>query len=134
MINVPYQVVYQFVGFLSPINIPGYTQSCDQPCLVSTVNGNSTLPVKFQLKDANGQLVQPSSLPVWLMPQRGGAITAPLDASAFSAQPPSGASFKQNGNHYAYNWKTTGFTPGYYWRIGVTLDDGQTYYVIIRLR
>ena len=29
---------------------------------------------------------------------------------------------------------TTGVTPGYYYRIGTTLDDGQTYYVIVGLR
>ena len=35
---------------------------------------------------------------------------------------------------YVFNWSTKGLTPGYYYRIGVKLDDGQTYYVNIGLR
>jgi hypothetical protein len=33
---------------------------------------------------------------------------------------------------YIYNWKTG--TGGNYWRVGVSLDDAQTYYVNIGLR
>jgi hypothetical protein len=35
---------------------------------------------------------------------------------------------------YIYNWSTKGSTIGYYYRIGVILDDGQTYTVDIGLR
>ena len=35
---------------------------------------------------------------------------------------------------YQYNWKTRGFASGFYWRIGVALDDGQTYFVYIGLK
>jgi large repetitive protein len=34
---------------------------------------------------------------------------------------------------FLYNWSTYGFATGDYWRIGVTLEDGQTYYVNIGL-
>ena len=37
-------------------------------------------------------------------------------------------------SHYHYNWSTKGFATGYFWRIGVAFDDGQTYYVNIALR
>ena len=35
---------------------------------------------------------------------------------------------------YIYNWGTKGQAIGNYRRIGVTLDDGQTYFVNIGLR
>ena len=40
--------------------------------------------------------------------------------------------YDATAQQYIYNWKTG--TGGNYWRIGVTLDDGQTYYVNIGLR
>ena len=39
-----------------------------------------------------------------------------------------------NGTQYHYNWKTEKSQAGYYWRVGVALDDGKTYYVNIALR
>ncbi|MDX6295697.1 MAG: hypothetical protein QOH50_4772, partial [Kribbellaceae bacterium] len=44
----------------------------------------------------------------------------------------SGSTYRSDGQQYIYNWKTG--TGGYYYRIGVTLDDGQSYYVNIGLR
>jgi len=35
---------------------------------------------------------------------------------------------------YQYNWATPKSGAGYYWLIGVKLDDGQTYKVYISLR
>ena len=132
--SISYRVIYRFDGFSSPINIPGYTNACGSPCLFYSANGNSTIPVKFQLKDANGKVVKSTSLPIWLVPQKGGVITAPLNASIFTAQSASQEKFEKEDNQYQFNWKTKGFTPVYYWRIGVKLDDGQIYYVIIKLR
>jgi hypothetical protein len=131
---VTYSVIYRFEGFLPPINIPAHTGTCASPCPVYFVNGNGTIPVKFQLKDANGNVVQSVSLPQWLIPQRGGVLAVPLDPSVFTTQAPSGETINKAGQQYHYNWKTKGLTRGYYWRIGVKLDDGQTYYVIVGLR
>ena len=39
-----------------------------------------------------------------------------------------------DGTQYQYNWKTEKTQAGSYWRVGVALDDGQTYYVNIALR
>ena len=55
--------------------------------------------------------------------------------SVYSASTDSGSDFRYDATaqQYIYNWKTPN-TGGNYWRIGVTLDDGQTYYVNIGLR
>jgi Tol biopolymer transport system component len=130
--SVSYNVIYQFDGFLPPINDTAH-QTCSG-CSTSIFKGNSTVPVKFQLKDANGNIVQTGSLPLWVTPQQGGVITAAVDESLYSDPVASGVTFDLKGNHYAYNWKTKSYATGYYWRIGVKLDDGQVYYVNIGLR
>jgi len=90
---------------------------------------------KLKLKDANGNIVQSTSLPVWITPQQGNPTSAPIDESIFTDPATSGTNYQWDGSSkYTYNWGTQGFTTRYYWRIGVTLDDGMTYYVIIGLR
>jgi hypothetical protein len=127
-------VIYRFDGFLQPINDTGHTQTCGSPCTVSIFKGGSTVPVKFQLKDANGNIVQSVSLPIWITPQKGSATSSPVDESLYSDPATSGNNYRLDGSQYTYNWSTKGFAAGFYWRIGVTLDDGQTYYVTIGLR
>ena len=129
-----YRVIYRFDGFLQPINDTGHSQVCNAPCPVSIFKGGSTVPVKFQLKDANGNIVQSASLPVWIAPQQGSATSAPIDETIFTDPATSGNYYQWDGFKYVYNWGTQGFASGYYWRIGVTLEDGMTYYVIIGLR
>jgi CSLREA domain-containing protein len=130
-----YQVIYRFDGFLQPINDTGHSQVCSPPCPISIFKGGSTVPAKFQLKDANGNIVQSTTLPIWITPQQGNPTAAPIDESIFTDPATSGTNFQWDGSSkYIYNWGTHGFAAGYYWRIGVTLDDGMTYYVIIGLR
>jgi hypothetical protein len=59
-------------------------------------------------------------------------MSLPVDESLYSATADSGSTYRFDLTQYSYNWKTS--TGGYYYRIGVTLDDGQTYYVTIGLR
>ncbi len=133
--TVSYKAIYRFDGFLQPINDTGHTQICGSPCAVSIFKGGSTVPVKFQLKDANGNVVQSVSLPIWITPQQGSATSSPVDESLYSDPATTGTTYRLDGSGtYIYNWSTKGFASGYYWRIGVTLNDGQTYYVIIGLR
>jgi hypothetical protein len=133
--TVSYKVIYRFDGFLQPINDTGHIQTCGTPCVVSIFKGGSTIPVKFQLKDANGNIVQATSLPLWIAPLKGNATSAPVDESIYTLPATSGSNYRLEGSStYIYNWSTKGFASGYYWRIGVTLADGQTYYVIVGLR
>jgi MBG domain (YGX type) len=51
-------VVYRFDGFLQPINDTAHTLTCGSPCPMSIFKAGSTVPVKFQLKDASGAVMQ----------------------------------------------------------------------------
>ncbi len=125
-----YKVVYRWDGFLQPINDTAHQVGTS----ISIFKAGSTIPVKFQLKKADGTVVQANTAPVWFVPVKGAAMSMPVDDSAPTATADSGTTYKYDSTaqQYIYNWKTG--TGGSYWRIGVTLDDGQTYYVNIGLR
>ena len=82
----------------------------------------------------DGTVVQTTVAPTWLLPAQGGATSMPVDESVYSLASDSGQTFRYDtsGRHYQYNWKTA--KGGSFWRIGVTLDDGETHYVSIALR
>jgi hypothetical protein len=126
-----FSVIYRFDGFLQPINDTAHQVGVS----TSVFKAGSTVPVKLQLKNAGGNVVQAASLPTWITPVKGGAMSAPVDESSYPATADSGSSYKYDttAGQYQYNWKT-GNASGNYWRIGVTLDDGQTYFVNIGLR
>jgi hypothetical protein len=130
------KVIYRFDGFLQPINDTAHSQVCSSPCPMSVFKGGSTVPVKFQLKDAAGNVVQAGSLPQWVTPVNMGPTAATVDETAYNSTPTPGGSYRwdSTAQQYIYNWGTAKNQTGYWWRIGVTLDDGQTYYVTIGLR
>jgi hypothetical protein len=134
-VSTTYRVIYRFDGFLQPINDTNHTQVCGSPCVVSIFRGGSTVPVKFQLKDADGNIVQAGSLPIWVTPVRGNRTSSSVDESVYSGSTTSGSNYRWDStlSQYIFNWGTRGFAAGYYWRIGVQLDDGQTYYVNVGL-
>lgn len=126
-----YRVTYRFDGFLQPINDTAHQVGTS----TSIFKAGSTVPVKFQLRRADGSVVQASAAPVWLAPAKGGATSALVDEAAYSAPADSGSSYRWDSmaQQHIYNWKTDS-KAGNYWRIGVRLDDAQTYYVNIGLR
>jgi hypothetical protein len=123
-------VTYRFEGFLQPINDTAHQVGTS----TSIFKAGSTVPVKFQLKNAAGQVVSATTAPLWLTPVKGSSMSAPVDESVYTTSPDSGSIYRYDAaaQQYIYNWKTG--TGGNYWRIGVTFDDGQTYYVNIGLR
>jgi fibronectin type 3 domain-containing protein len=127
-----YRVVYRFDGFLQPINDTAHQVDTN----VSIFKAGSTIPAKFQLKRNDGTIVQPTSLPQWVTPAKGSPTTAPVDESSYGDQPSTSASYRwdSTAQQYIYNWGTSSGQKGFYWRLGVQLDDGQTYTVNIGLR
>lgn len=127
-----YQVIYRWDGFLQPINDTAH--QTDQS--VSVFKAGSTVPAKFQLKKADGTVVQANTPPAWLTSVKGSATTSTVDESVYTEPATSGSSYRYDSTaqQYIYNWGTAKNGAGYYWRIGVTLDDGQTYYVNIALK
>jgi hypothetical protein len=121
------------VQFLQPINGTAHNLSTNPD--VSTFKSGSTIPVKVQVKLPNGTIVHPASA-TWLTPQKGTATSQPVDETVYSDPATSGASFTwdSSGQFHQYNWGTPKTGGGFYYLIGVKLDDGQTYTVYISLR
>jgi hypothetical protein len=129
-----YKVVYGYATtlFLQPVN-----DTAHQTGLATSVfKAGQTVPMKFQLKNAAGQVVQAGSAPVWLTPVKGSSTAAAVNESAYTTTGDSAGTYRwdSTGQQYIYNWNTSSTQTGSYWRVGVTLDDGQTYYVNVGLR
>jgi hypothetical protein len=94
------------------------------------------VPAKLALKRADGQVVQANTAPKWLVPAKGSATAAVVDESLYADPSDSGTTYRWDATaqQYIYNWGTAKNAAGYYWRVGVTLDDGQTYFVNVGLR
>ena len=103
---------------------------------MSVFKAGSTVPVKFQLKDASGNPVEVAVAPVWLSPQKGGALSAAVDESIYSYPASSGTAFKYDAGsqQYVYNWSTKGLASGYWYKISVKLDDGTIRSVVLGIK
>lgn len=125
-----YRVIYRFEGFAQPINDTAHQVGVS----TSVFKAGSTVPAKFQLKNSAGTVVASSAAPIWLTPVKGSAMTAAVDESVYALSADSGSDYRYDATakQYIFNWKTG--TGGHYWRVGVRLEDGQTYYVNIGLR
>ncbi|HET8784108.1 MAG TPA: MBG domain-containing protein, partial [Candidatus Limnocylindrales bacterium] len=127
-------VTYRFDGFLQPINDTAHEQVCSDTCPISIFKAGSTIPVKFDLKRADGTTVSAGALPIFTGYVRGGTLNSPVTESVYTDLPTAGSTFTATGGHYQYNWSTKGLSAGYFYRIGVKLDDGTTYFVYIGLK
>jgi hypothetical protein len=127
-----FRVVYRFDGFLQPINDTAHQVGT----ATSMFKAGSTVPAKFQLKKADGAVVQATAAPAWLAPAKGALTTAPVDEALYTDAATGGELYRYDATaqQYIYTWGTAKTQAGYYWRIGVKLDDGQTYYVNAGLR
>ena len=130
--SVTYTVVYGFgtTLFLQPVNDTAHQTGVS----TSVFNAGQTIPMKFELRNASGQVIQAGTAPKWLTPTKGSATNAAVNESAYTASPTVGGVYALSGSQYQYNWKTEKSMAGFYWRVGVTLDDGKTYTVNIALR
>ena len=131
-VSATYRVIYRFDSFLQPINDTAH----DTGLATSIFKGGSTVPAKFQLKKADGTVVQTATPPQWLIPAKGSPTSAAVDENVYTDPASSGSTYRWDttGQQYIYNWSTKGLAIGYYHRIGVQLDDGQTYYVNVGLK
>ena len=108
-----HSVVYAFSGFLQPINDTAHQVGV----ATSIFNGGSTVPVKFEIRRADGTAVSPVSTPQWLTPVKGSPLSAAVDESAYAAPATVGDIYRVAGSQYIYNWSTKGLPTGFYYRI-----------------
>jgi len=124
---VTYRVVYRFDGFLPPINDPALVPGAAR----SVFKSGSTVPVKLQVKRADGTQVDPLTPPEWLTPEKGSATAATVNEEVWTDPATTGTQFAKTGDQWHYNWKTKGIAAGFSYRIGVKLDDGTKHYVVV---
>lgn len=125
-------VKYRFDGFLQPINDTAHQIGQD----VSVFKAGSTVPVKFQLKRADGTVVRANAEPIWSIPVKGLPMNAAIDEGVYTLAPTSGLIYRWDSidQQYIYNWSTKGLEAGYWYHISASLDDGSTYTVTVGLR
>jgi len=123
--TVAYSVKYKYSGISQPINSDGS----------SIFKLGQTIPVKFQLKDANDNTVKAASNPTiaiqYLGPNSIGTVWEPYSTGAANI----GNQFRYDdiSQQYIYNLGTKGLSTGM-WKISISLDDGTTKEVFISLR
>jgi hypothetical protein len=115
-----FAVVYNFIGFLSPISNDGS----------SVFKLGSTVPVKFQLTDANGALVSTAVAHLTVqMLSNGTPLGTPIDATA-PGSADVGNLFRFDGTQYIFNLSTKPLSTGS-WQFQAHLDDGTVHTVAL---
>ncbi|MDE2019779.1 MAG: PxKF domain-containing protein [Patescibacteria group bacterium] len=114
---------YVFGGFLAPVKADGS----------GVYERGRTLPVKFQLTDAEGRIIPDALATLELVKVSDGAVQAgeaPLSSAAGTSN-----QFRYDAlsNQYVYNLATGALAPGI-WLLEVQLDDGRQYTVEVSIR
>jgi hypothetical protein len=113
-----------FSGFLPPISRDGN----------STFKVNSTIPVKFKLRDASGVPISSAVAKIFIS-GAGEHVTNAESISLSNNAPDAGNTFRYDGvsGQYIFNLTTKDLSAGR-WLIRVLLDDGISFEVFISLR
>jgi hypothetical protein len=127
-----YKVVYKFDGFLQPINDTAHQVGTS----TSVFKAGSTIPVKFQLRDASSTVVQAGSLPLFSVSALQKCADGTVDESVSTATPDTSPTYRwdSTAQQYVYNYKSPSGASGMCQFIQATLDDGTTQSVYIGYR
>jgi len=127
--STTFRIVYGWDGVLQPINDTAHQTGVAE----SKFKTGQTIPAKFVIDDAAGNVVQQAGSPTFSRSNNLGScdLTAAPD-TAPDVTPDSGSLFKWEGGQYHFNWSTKGLTSGEY-RIFANLADGTSRYVDICL-
>jgi hypothetical protein len=122
--TVKYRVVYNYGGILQPVNVNGS----------SIFKLGSTVPMKFQLKDADGIIVNSAIVNIFLSKLNGTVAGTELEAVSISAAS-TGNQFRYStdGSQYIFNLSTKLLSTGT-WQVRIALDDGTSKFVNIALK
>jgi len=116
------RVMYGWNGFLQPINDTAHQVGVQQ----SKFKLGQTIPAKFVIKDAAGNVVQQATSPRFSVSGNRGTCGSGLEVDTVPmVAPEAGQMFGWTGTHYQYNWSTKGFTAGEY-RLWANLAEGST--------
>ncbi|MHB8510051.1 MAG: Kelch repeat-containing protein [Candidatus Dormibacteria bacterium] len=111
-----YTVLYNFIGFQSPV--------ANEPA-VNSMHAGRTVPVKWQLTDANGVQVTTLSAVTSIGYSSGNCNgTISLIPDLLTTLDPAGLSY--NVDHYQYKWQTSKSQAGTCSRLFISFADGTT--------
>ncbi|HEX5503851.1 MAG TPA: MBG domain-containing protein, partial [Thermomicrobiales bacterium] len=121
------RVVYQWSGFTAPF--PGGGQ-------VPVFKAGRTIPLKFQLTDASGAIVQAATAPTFSVSAATACGAGAVDASGTTAAGDTGNTFRwdSTAQQYIYNDHTDKALAGMCQTLTVTLDDGTTHSVVVAFK
>jgi hypothetical protein len=127
--NGTLRIQFAWDGFLQPINDTAHQIGVTE----SKFKLGQTIPVKFDIKDAFGNIVQQTPNPTFSRSVRLGSCDTITSAETLpSLVADATTQYAFNGGHYQLNWSTKGLTAGEY-RIYANLADGTARYVDICL-
>jgi hypothetical protein len=115
-------VHYHFGGILPPLTAGG------------SYHLGRTLPIQWQLTDANGNFITSLSAVQWLQVQSVDAHGNPL-APPFNPAAAGGTALRYDAsaNQFIFNWDTKGLTARFY-EIELTLADGTVQMLVVQLK
>ncbi len=122
--DISVKEVYKFLGFQPPVKPDGS----------GIYKLGRTLPVKFQLTDANNQYISTATAQLYVAKISDGIVGN--DEIPFStSNADTGNIFRYDAinNQYIYNLSTDFLSVGS-WQLKVVLDDGKYYTVVVSLR
>lgn len=124
--TVSYLVRYDYFGVLAPINQDGTS--------IYEIASGRTIPVKFELKDANGNLISTAAAKLSISKVGDDISGTEVEAISTSAATEGNQfSYDSADNQYIFNLATEKLTPGT-WKLRISLDDGTSKYVNISVR
>jgi len=120
--DIRYDVVYQFGGFLPPLEGGGIYKK------------NRTIPVKFRLADYNGEFITSALAHLYTAKIENGIIREELSAiSSSKANDGNRFRYDDEEDQYIFNLSTKDMESGE-WRLRVELDDWRNYTIVISIQ
>nr|WP_125037004.1 PxKF domain-containing protein [Nocardioides sp. LS1] len=124
-----FSLLYGWNGFLQPVNDTAHQTGLNE----SKFKLGQTIPVKFDLTNLQGQVVQQTGSPTFSRSDNLGACDATASADTVpTVSPDASAVYTSTGGHYQYNWSTKAMTAGEY-KVFANLADGTNQFVYICL-
>jgi len=113
-----------FSGFFAPLSTG----------IAGPFKAGSTVPLKWQLKNAGGYSVGGVSSIVSIQMGYNGDCAGSTDDAPVAADSPGNSGLRFDGTTFGFNWKTPSGAPAGCYSVLIGLDDGSTHSQIVTLK